>query len=63
LIAPISILDKQFHEHLDEYKSDEARASEMEHALRQEINERAEEDPEFYRSLRDRLEKIIAARK
>ena len=63
LVAPISILDKNFHERLEEYKSDEARASEMEHALRHEINERAEEDPEFYRSLRERLENIIAARK
>jgi type I restriction enzyme R subunit len=63
LVAPISILDKKFSEHLDEYKSDEARASEMEHALRHEINERADEDPEFYRSLRERLEKIIQARR
>jgi type I restriction enzyme R subunit len=63
LIAPVSILDKKFNEHLDEYKSDEAKASEMEHALRHEINERADEDPEFYRSLRERLERIIEARR
>ena len=35
----------------------------MEHALRYEINKRSEEDPEFYKSLRERLEKIIAARR
>ena len=44
-------------------KSDEARASEMEHAIRNEIHVKLEENPAFYPSLRERLEKIIEDRK
>ena len=35
----------------------------MEHAIRHEISVRAEENPAFYRSLRERLEEIIAERR
>ncbi|MGH7270861.1 MAG: type I restriction enzyme endonuclease domain-containing protein, partial [Polyangiaceae bacterium] len=44
-------------------KSDEARASEMEHAVRHEIRLKLEEDPAFFSSLRERLEQIIEDRK
>ncbi len=59
LIKPVSILSKDFQKQVDELKSDEARASEMEHAIRHEISIRFEENPEFYTSLRARLEEII----
>ena len=36
-----------------------ARASEMEHAIKDEIHVRLDEDPAFYRSLRERLEQIL----
>ena len=48
---------------MDALKSDEAKASEMEHAIRAEIHVRLEENPAFYTSLKARLEKIIEDRK
>ena len=39
------------------------KASEMEHAIRHEINVRLEENPAFYESLRERLEAIIEQRR
>lgn len=44
-------------------KSNEAKASEMEHAIRHEILVRLEEDPTYFQSLRERLERIIADKK
>lgn len=61
ITSPVSILaDNQ--EHVDAHKSDEAKASEMEHAIRHEINIKVEENPEYYTSLKKRLEEIIDAR-
>ena len=42
--------------------ADEARASEMEHAIRHEIHVRLDENPAFYESLREKLQKIIEDR-
>jgi type I restriction enzyme R subunit len=61
LMEPISIFSKQFDEAVDKLMTPEAKASEMEHALRHEINLKLEENPVFYRSLKDRLEAIIDA--
>ena len=44
-------------------KATEAKAREMEHAIRHEIHVKLEEDPAFYESLRERLEEIIEERK
>ena len=44
-------------------RSPEAKASEMEHAIRHEIHVKLEENPAFYQSLRQRLEQIIEDRK
>ena len=63
LIAPISILDDQFHDRVADLKSDAARASEMEHAIRHHITIKLSENPAFYESLRERLEAIIEQRK
>ena len=63
LVKEVSIFSKAFDEKLDALKSPEAKASEMEHALRKEIHVRLEEDPVFFASLRERLEQLIEDRK
>lgn len=63
LVKEVSIFGKEFEEKVGALKSPEARASEMEHALRHEIHVKLEENPGFYTSLRDRLEQIIEDRK
>jgi type I restriction enzyme R subunit len=63
LLKPISILDKDFKRQVQELSSDEARASEMEHALKYEIRIRREENPVYYDSLKAKLEKLIEERK
>ena len=59
VINPISILDIEFDRNLDTLTSDAAKASEIAHAINYEISQRAVENPVFYASLKERLEKII----
>lgn len=59
LVKEVSILTSEFDEKVEALKGPEAKASEMEHAVRAEIHVRIEEDPAFYGSLRERLEKLI----
>ena len=59
VIEPISILEIEFDRNLETLPSDAAKASEIAHAIRYEINERETENPIFYASLKERLEKII----
>jgi type I restriction enzyme R subunit len=63
LVKQISLFTPEFDEKLKALKSDEAKASEMEHAIRHEIHVKLEENPAFFRSLRERLEQIIEDRK
>jgi type I restriction enzyme, R subunit len=63
LVQKVSLLSKEFDEKVDALKSDEAKASEMEHAIRAEIHVRLEENPAFYTSLKEQLERIIEDRK
>ena len=63
LLEPVSIFSKKFDELVASLTTPEARASEIEHAVRHEIHVHLEEDPVFYQSLRERLEKIIEDRK
>ncbi len=63
LVKEVSLFGKEFEEKLAALKTPEARASEMEHAIRHEIHIKLEENPAFYTSLRERLEKLIADRK
>ena len=49
-------LGAEFEEKIRKLGSNEARASEMEHAIRHEIHVKLDEDPAFYSSLRERLE-------
>lgn len=60
LVKQVSLFTPEFDEKLKSLKSSEARASEMEHAIRKEIHIKLEEDPVFYASLRQRLEEIMA---
>ncbi|RKH29779.1 type I restriction endonuclease subunit R [Corallococcus sp. CA041A] len=63
LVKEVSIFSKDFEEKIAALKSPEAKASEMEHAIRHEIHVKLEENPAFYRSLRERLEELIEERK
>jgi type I restriction enzyme R subunit len=63
LVKEVSILAKEFDEKLAALADPEAKASEMEHALKAEIHVRLEEDPAFYGSLRERLQQLIEAQR
>jgi len=57
---PVSVMDKsEFDTRLDTLESDEARASEMQHAVKHELNVRYDEDPVHYGSLQERVEELI----
>ncbi len=60
LVKEVNLFSEEFEQKLDALKSDDARASEMEHAIRHEIHVRLEENPVFYTSLIERLEQIIS---
>ncbi|HQP37061.1 MAG TPA: type I restriction endonuclease subunit R, partial [Polyangiaceae bacterium] len=63
LVQRVGLFTKEFSEKLDKLKSNEARASEMEHAILDEIHVKLDEDPAFYTSLREKLEQIIEEHK
>ena len=63
LLEPVSIFSKRFDDEVQRLTRPEAKASEMEHAIRYQIKVRYEENPVLYQSLRERLEQIIADRK
>ena len=63
LVQRVSLFTPEFEDKLKTLKSDEAKASEMEHAIKNEIHVKLDEDPAYYLSLRQRLEEIIEARK
>ncbi len=60
---PVSILNEEFDDTIETHRSEEAKASEMEHAIRYEISVRMDENPVVYSSLKERLEQIIEAKK
>ena len=63
LVKEVQLFSREFDEKVDALRTDDAKASEMEHAIRHEINVRVEENPVFYQSLRERLEEIIEQRR
>ncbi len=63
LVKQVSLFTPEFEDKLNALKSDEARASEMEHAIKHEIHVKLDENPVFFTSLRERLEQIVADRK
>jgi len=58
-IPPIDLLAANFKEKLNEVKSTESKASEVESAIKHHITVNLEEDPEYYKSLSLRLRDII----
>ena len=63
LVKEVRLFSQEFDEKVQALATDDAKASEMEHAIRHEINVRVEENPVFYQSLRERLEEIIEQRR
>jgi len=63
LVKEVNLFSPEFDDKMDALKGPDAKASEMEHAIRHEIHVRLEEDPAFFQSLRERLEEIIEQRK
>jgi type I restriction enzyme R subunit len=58
-IPPMSITETDFDAKVAGLRSNRARASEMEHAIRYHLREHWDEDPEHYARLSERLEEII----
>jgi type I restriction enzyme R subunit len=57
---PVSVMEAdEFDARIETMEDDEARASEMRHAIEHEINVRYDEDPVQYSSLQERLEELI----
>ncbi|QOZ20826.1 DEAD/DEAH box helicase [Bradyrhizobium sp. CCBAU 21365] len=63
LLAPRDILDPAFKQHLEMMSSVEAKAAEIEHAIRHEIHVHRDENPTAYASLWEQLEKIVNDRR
>ncbi len=63
LVKQVSLFSGDFDDKLDALKSKDAKASEMEHAIRKEIHVKLDENPAYFRTLRERLEQIIEDRK
>jgi type I restriction enzyme R subunit len=58
-IPPVDLLAANFKEKLNEVKSDESKASEIESAIKHHITVNLDEDPEYYKSLSLKLKDII----
>ncbi|OZM58359.1 DEAD/DEAH box helicase [Lottiidibacillus patelloidae] len=63
LHEPVDILSNKFEKQLEEAKTPEAKAAEMEHAIKHEIKIKIDANPVYYASLREKLEQLIEARK
>ena len=59
ILAPINITAPDFKEKLNIKGSPKAKASHIEHAMRQEISEKLAENPVFYGSLQEQLEAML----
>lgn len=60
-VAPVELLSSDFIEKLNKHAggNDEAKASEMEHAIRKHCTVHHDEDPAFYKSLSEKVENLI----
>ncbi len=60
-IPPVELLSDDFLKHVQEHSggNPEAKASEMEHAIRKHCTVHFDEDPAFYRRMSEKLEKLI----
>nr|WP_093191591.1 type I restriction endonuclease [Thiocapsa sp. KS1] len=64
-IPPVELLSDDFMAHVDKHArgNNEAKASEMEHAIRKHCTVHFDEDPAFYTKLSEKLEKLIEQHK
>ena len=58
-IPPLPILSEEFKEQIKSKKSPRAKAEELTHGIREYINNHAEEDPELYERLAEKLQKLL----
>jgi len=60
-VPPVELLSEDFVEKLNQHAAgnDEAKASEMEHAIRKHCTVHHDEDPAFYKTLSDKVEHLI----
>jgi len=58
-IPPVSITEAEFDAKVADLRTDRAKASEMEHAIRYHLRENFDQDPEHYERLSQRLEEIL----
>ena len=60
-VAPVELLSEDFIENLNEHSEGnaEAKASEMEHAIRKHCTVHNDEDPAFYKSLSEKVENLL----
>lgn len=60
-VPPVELLSDNFIEQLNQHTNgnDEAKASEMEHAIRKHCTVHHDEDPAFYKSLSEKVEQLI----
>ncbi len=63
LLEPVPILSDDFTREIEKLSSARAKASRMEHAIARTITVRVHEDPVFFESIRERLERIIVERR
>jgi type I restriction enzyme R subunit len=62
-IPPVSITAPDFRSKVSNLRSDRAKASEMEHAIRYHIRKHFDEDPAHYAKLSEKLDRILEALK
>ena len=58
-IRPVDLLAHDFKEKLDAHKSSRSKAAEIEHAIKHHIKIKLDDDPEYYKTLSERLEELI----
>jgi type I restriction enzyme R subunit len=63
LLEPIPIMSEEFTREVAKLQSPRAKASRMEHAISRTITVKLHEDPAFYESVKERLERIINERR
>ena len=63
LLEPIEIMSDRFSEEVKKLHSPRSKASRMEHAIAKTVTVHLHEDPVFYESVKDRLERIIRERR
>ncbi|MEH2244456.1 type I restriction endonuclease subunit R [Nostoc sp.] len=58
-VSPVNILDLDFEQRVQQRRSVQTRAAQMEHAIRYHIRTHLDDDPVYYRNLSDKLEEIL----